>query len=61
MVHLSSELNLKKKKLQPSNLFKYIGIYLFTKVQKISRSPTITLIYLTTPIDWYEKGPQQTK
>ena len=61
MVHLSSKLNLKKKRLQPSNLFKYTGIYLLAKVQKISRSPTITLIYPTTPIDLYEKGPQQTK
>ena len=45
----SSKLNLKKKKLQPSNLFKYTGIYLLTKVQNISRSPTITLIYPTIP------------
>ena len=43
------QIKLKEKKLQPSNLFKYTGIYLFIKVQKISRSPTITLIYPTTP------------
>ena len=61
MVHLSSKLNLKKKKLQPSNLFKYTGIYLFTKVQKYPGHPQSPLFTLLPPIDWYEKGPQQTK
>ena len=47
--HGQFKLQIKEKNLQPSNIFKYTGIYLFTKVQKISRSPTITLIYPTTP------------
>ena len=56
------QIKLKEKKATNIKSIKYTGIYLFTKVQKISSSPTITLISPTTPpIYLYEKEPQQTK
>ena len=43
-------IQLQEEKIQASIQFKYTCIYLH-KLQKISMSPTITLIYPTTPLD----------